>query len=448
MRNVNGQSKVVIIGGGLSGLVAANVLSYLGIESLVLEKSNKIGGWNTSFTDELGNTFDHGYHALDYNRSIITTKFFQKVMNDNYIKFKLKRGLVLKNYLFPYNLPLAEWPKELKEFFDSDPIVDNIRGDLKRNKIAEVYGVRFSNFIFDEVLHSYPSQRWAIKNGGKEEDFSATVYPWFFPKVRRENVRDSEWEIYHDKMRNSTQYILYPKQGGFAAFIDAILEDTNTKFCETRTGVKDIQFNINKENKNLVEIISGDESIEAGLFIWCSSPVLLLRLLKVENLDLGIQKPQKVVLGSFAFEKPINSEYHEILVGSLEHKINRISLPGRISQKTDNLIQVEFFFPEDEYPLDEEYWKDGWLKSLKKIGILKDNNDLKNFMFFTETRGFVSTERYDSLIDHYKEKFLDLKIKNMIIPYFNVGPENINRIIPETIINVVNSLKLINAVYM
>ena len=108
---------VVIFGGGLSGLISANICSHLGIDSILIEKTNSLGGGNKSIKDKKGNIFDYGYHALDYNRSLLTTKFFERVLKNNFHKFQLSRGIVIQNNLFPSNELLPNWPIELKNLF-------------------------------------------------------------------------------------------------------------------------------------------------------------------------------------------------------------------------------------------------------------------------------------------------------------------------------------------
>ncbi len=49
---------IVIIGGGLSGLVSANICSHLGIDTVIIEQSNSLGGGNKSKNDSQGNIFD------------------------------------------------------------------------------------------------------------------------------------------------------------------------------------------------------------------------------------------------------------------------------------------------------------------------------------------------------------------------------------------------------
>ena len=133
---------------------------------------------NKSKNDSQGNIFDYGYHALDYNRSLTTTKFFKKVLKNNYRKFKLKRGIILKDHLIPYNEKINNWPKELKILFPKKLTNDAIKGKLNRKKISKVFGKKFTNLAYEEILRSYPSINWSLKNGGKEEDFFSLVYPF------------------------------------------------------------------------------------------------------------------------------------------------------------------------------------------------------------------------------------------------------------------------------
>ncbi|MGI0022372.1 MAG: hypothetical protein ACRD9Q_05870, partial [Nitrososphaeraceae archaeon] len=127
-----------------------------------------------------------------------------------------------------------------------------------------------------------------------------------------------------------------------------------------------------------------------------------------------------------------------------EHKINRISFPGKISFKKNNLVQTEFLFPSNEFSLNKIQWKTDWLNSLRILGIVQNDNKLRNFTLYKERRGLVTTKNWTSLMSFYKNKFLKLHYENLVIPSFNIGPENINRIIPEVIFNVVNSLRIIN----
>jgi hypothetical protein len=87
------------------------------------------------------------------------------------------------------------------------------------------------------------------------------------------------------------------------------------------------------------------------------------------------------VLGSFEFERPLQCEYTELLVGDPEHLISRASFPGKFSRTTDNLVQLEFAYPRqsDRHETKESYWLEKWVASLQRLGIVQPGNAVVDF---------------------------------------------------------------------
>ena len=100
----------------------------------------------------------------------------------------------------------------------------------------------------------------------------------------------------------------------------------------------------------------------------------------------------------------------------------------------------EFSFPENQYSLNQTYWKPMWLESLKKVGIIKSDNVLKSFSIVSETRGMITKYEIEHMRNLYESKIVREKGSNIIIPSFNFGPENINRVVPQVILNTVKAL--------
>jgi protoporphyrinogen oxidase len=423
----------IIFGGGLSGLTAAHLLSHLGVKTTLLEKGPTVGGANRSYADRAGNVFDSGYHTLDYNRSRLTSLFFRKVLGGNVHKFELKRGLVLRNTLLPYNAPLAEWPSHLREMFDRTPFEDAIGGELTRAKIAAVYGKRFADFAFDEVLPSYPSKKWSLQNGADEADHSGQVYPWFFPRTPRSADRVSETDRYHDRVRGAgRQEVLYPRQGGFAEFLAGIERGIDRQYCEIRTGAADLRFEFAPGTHKLNSVSAGGDTLTAEMYFWCAPFPLLLRTLGIE---VKAGAPQKLALGNFTFAGEVGCPYHEILVGDAELGMSRISFPGKIAQTADCLVQVELLYPAGTASEDPEYWKRRWHEGLRKLGVIRGDTDLLEFSLIVEPRGFATIESFDRLSESFRSRF-DAAGTNFKVPSFHIGPENINRIVPNVLENV------------
>jgi protoporphyrinogen oxidase len=434
------EKSVIIFGGGLSGLVAANICSQYGIKSLLVENTNLLGGGNKSLKDKEGNIFDYGYHALDYNRSLTTTKFFKKVLKNNYRKFKLKRGIILKDHLFPYNEKINNWPKELRILFPKKLTNDAIKGKLNRKKISKVFGKKFTDLAYEEILRSYPSINWSLKNGGKEEDFFSLVYPWFFPRTKKINQRKSEWDVFHDKMRNDlNHFVLYPKKGGFGSFVESIYDNINQKYCKIIKNAKNIEFNIQSKTKKISSVKINGKVCVADTYFWCNSPISLCKILDIKIKE-KIGRPQQIVFGNFVLKNKIKSRFHEILVGSNQHKINRISFPGKIANNNNKLIQVEYSFPLTATKYDKTALKKSWINSLKILGIIHKQDQIKKFTFVKEIRGFVTKHNSDELRNFYKKMIHGKIDDNIILPSFNLGPENINRIVPDVILNTTNAL--------
>jgi hypothetical protein len=435
------KKSIIIFGGGLSGLVTANICSHLGIDSILVESSNSLGGGNKSTRDKEENIFDYGYHALDYNRSFITTKFFEKILKNNYRKFKLERGIIIKDHLIQYNEKINKWPKDLKVLFLKKLQKDTIEGKLNRKKISKVFGKKFTDLAFEDILRSYPSIKWSLENGGKEEDFFGLVYPWFFPKIKKINQRKSEWEIFHDKMRgNSDHFVLYPKNGGFVKFIEAIYEDIDKKYCKTIKNAQKIEYKIESKTNKFSSIKINGDTYVADIYFWCNSPISLCKILGIKIKEVKIGVPQQIVFGNFILKNEIKNKFHEILVGSDQHMINRISFPGKIANTKNKLIQVEYSFPMNIPTCNKKILKESWINSLIKFGIITKKDEIKKFTFIQETRGFVTKHNWKELSDMYKIKINEKKGDNIIIPSFNLGPENINRVVPEVILNTVKTV--------
>jgi hypothetical protein len=89
-------------------------------------------------------------------------------------------------------------------------------------------------------------------------------------------------------------------------------------------------------------------------------------------------------------------------------------------------------------------WKKIWLQSLYDLGLVNKNNSLKNYSFISENRGFVSKYGLQFLINSLKNDMMKSIGNNIIIPSFNLGPENINRVIPEVILNTIKSVNILN----
>ncbi|MFY0642735.1 MAG: NAD(P)-binding protein [Bermanella sp.] len=416
---------VIIFGAGLSGLVAAYTLSSYGIKCCILEKSDHIGGGNASFKNDLGDIFDTGYHALDESRSKITSSLFKKVMPE-YIQHTLRRGIALDGSVFKYNADIEDWPVNLKNKLSLKDF-DNVGDVITSDNLANVYGVDYSEYCKNTILYSYPSEVRSLKEGGSKSRMFDMVYPWFFPKLEKTSDGNSESTKFHNKMRNQEQTVIYPKHSGFFGFIEGLYESIDKQYCDIFLGCKDINIKLNDAYQcESVEALG--VSYTSSHYFWCAP---FIGLASLYGMDLPKGVPQKLALGSFRFNYELPDSFHEILVGDPNHKINRISFPGLLRNERNNLLQVEFIFPADEFDYDVDTWRKSWVSSLIELGII-ENGEYVDFNFKVEFKGMITSDPLDRITKKYEDEFNDLK-GNIYIPFVNAGPENINRLVPSVI---------------
>lgn len=139
--------------------------------------------------------------------------------------------------------------------------------------------------------------------------------------------------------------------------------------------------------------------------------------------------PQKITLGQFIFNQEIDSKYHEILVGSRKYHSNRISFPSKLYPASKGLIQVEYYYPESEQSRTNEEWQQVWLDELRQLGIISASCQPSQVGIIEERRGMATTASFESITDQYHSAYKNVG-SNVTIPYFNLGPENINRVVP------------------
>jgi hypothetical protein len=378
----------VVIGAGTRGLVTAYLLSQLGYKAALVDKAPQIGSGDGSFQAADGTWFDFGMHVLDEMRSPLATRLFKHVLDGRVQRTKLNRGIVLRDCLIPYAPEPRDLPAELRRLLRDDDLVDDIGDDLPtRERLARYYGAGFADLIFDEVLPSYPSEHRHLQFGVDEAELLVNIYPWFFPRARRTPKQADSSRAFHDKLRAGVdQHVLYPLAGGFGEFGRALVGKCDPRLVEVITGMRDIEIALEPDGRNIDCIRGAGRCLAADTYFWASGWPELCRLL-----DLECQNPStdRIVLGSFRLDRPARTDFHEILVGTPEHVINRIHFPGAFRGTDEALMQIEFAFPVAESrPLTPEFWQAAWTESTKALGLLSPQHRVEVFDFKTRTLHF------------------------------------------------------------
>ena len=368
----------IVVGANLSGLVTSYLLDRLGFGVVLLERGARVGGANTSFASPDGTTFDIGMHVLDEMRSEVTTRLFTKVIDGRLNRVLLERAMVLRGHIVPYNAAPTELPDELRELLPGDELADELGTDLPtRERLREYYGA-YADFVFDEVLPSYRCELRHKQLGVDEARLMTNIYPWFFPEAARRVIDEGESRPFHDRLRRGEQqYVLYPKEGGFAGFAQAFI-DAFGSGVEILTDLPDLHFEIDPQSHTVEWVQARGRKLSSRHVFWCARWPQLCKLVDLPAQNLATDN---MLLGSFRFNEPAKSRFNEILVADPEFQIDRISFPGKFAGTGAPALQIEFAFPvaDRETPLEADHWRATWIENLKRLGLLDDTHRVETF---------------------------------------------------------------------
>jgi len=427
----------IIIGGGLAGGITSLILARQGFSGVLLEKGGQPYGANGSIRDENGHHFDIGGHWIYEGRSAFTSRFFRQVQDDEVRSFPIDRSIVLREHRIPYAAPLDEWPQSLRAMMDPNPEADRVTLGSTREAFAEAYGSEFADFLFDEVLASFPSLTWLRDQGEPEEKLMRWVFPWFVPLTDRERAPSSDGDrgfyihesrSYHFEERYSDgpEYVLYPDGDGFGNWIEAIFRK-GREAVDVQLNTDRIELNLDGGEPQVRAVRTEDGTYEPERVFWCAPVSVLCDQL---GWSLPEKKRQIGVLGNFTFEEEVRATEHEIMFGDPDHDIRRVTQPARLAgQEPARTLQVELFFPDGTFDRSEEAWKESWLESLKELGIVEPDHTVTNFQFLSAPMGAVVDEAFQKALGTIREKVLNLST-NLHVPDVKQGPGNSSRSVP------------------
>lgn len=407
--------KAIIIGAGPAGLSAATELSKNKIKSIIVEKTNTVGG--LARTIKLGkNLFDIGPHRF-FTKNKEVNKFFKKYAHNDLIKVKRITRILYKNKFFNYPLSPINTFFSIG-FFNGALIFGSYLSSLffykKKIRSFEDWVVKnFGKRLYITFFKTYTEKVWGIscsKIGSdwasqriKGLNFFSVIINIFFKEKKTKSLID---EFYYLKFgagnlyKNIKKKILINKKNKIL-FNNKVI---SYNFCKDKLKIKSITV-LNEKNRQ--KDIDGD-------YFLSSAP--LTEVIK----SFKIKKPTKInkIINSLKYRNHIGVKLvvkgkifkdNWIYVHSPEVKVARISnyknfSPHMSYGKNINPITMEYFCHEHS-----KIWKkdDSFIIELAKKEIKKLN--LINKSEITEAYVVRSEKAYPIIEKGYQKKIEILK---------------------------------------
>ncbi len=335
----------VILGGGLTGLVAAERLAAAGVEVPVIERESEPGGACRSRTSD-GFTFDHTGHLLHVARPETETYLRELGVWQLLEVHQRRAAVVVGDHVTPY--PIQIHTHRLAPDVRRDCLLGFVRawadaGDSEtanfRDWVLDRFGEGFARHFF------FPYNQKLYR--ARPEELSLDWVGRYVPKPTLEEVVDGAFGLHRSEVGYNATF-RYPRHGGIRMLPDAVAERVPGLQLESR--VVGVHL-----GERWVKTTSGDRTTFDRLVSTVSLPALLdmvlddlpgdvararraLRWVRVLNLALGV-------------EGDAPSDQHWLYIPDPELPYYRVGFPsnhGDVAPRGCHTVSVEVALDPDE----------------------------------------------------------------------------------------------------
>ncbi len=293
--------KTLVVGGGLTGLVAAERLAAAGVTAPVFERESEPGGACRSIEID-GYTFDHTGHLLHIGRPETEAYLTELGVWDELRVWDRKAAIVVGDHVTPY--PIQIHTHGLAPEVRRDCLLGFIRawagetdGEPKafREWVLERFGAGLAEHFF------FPYNRKLYR--AEPEELSLDWVGRYVPKPDLEAVIDGALGL-HDEKIGYNAVFRYPSEGGIRLLPDRVA----TRVPELRTDSEVTGLHL---GEHWLELAGGERLDFDAMVSTISLPALLdmvrdelpaevaearraLRWVRVLNIALGVRGPAPV----------------------------------------------------------------------------------------------------------------------------------------------------------
>jgi len=319
---------VVIVGGGVSGLAMAHLLSESGVSVVVLERDAEIGGLAKSYRYD-GFVFDVGPHRFHTQDPHVNT-WIHRVVAEEAILFPRLSEVYFQGRYF-------RWPLHPSQLIQLPPALAAKSGlDLAANTFRTYDIDSFESYVlrqYGPTLYTHFFKDYSEKFLGIHP--RETHPDWATAGLSRAIIDDKL------QMQNLTQLIkstllqfnkaeidfLYPRHGMFAVWRN-LQRSIEARGGRILTGV-DARMEV--EGDRVVAVQANDERIEPSLVIWTGTIGQACHQLGLPEFNLPYRA---LLLYNVMVDRVVPRKYQWCYYGAKDLVFSRISIPLNFSKDT------------------------------------------------------------------------------------------------------------------
>lgn len=397
------KGKVVILGGGLTGLSAAYHLEEIRrektVDYVVVEKEKTSGGLCRSFTSN-GFTFDIGGHFLHTKNSYVKG-LIKKLLFGNIMRV-IRKSEILKDDIrmpYPFQCNLSYLPDNIK-FECLEEYIKAYADKDKNSKDINTNFKKWINFNFGKGIAKYFMIPFNSKLYGYPlDDIHAENMKKYIPLPNLKEVLDGAL-FKKSKMYGYNAVFVYPQKGGIQSLADAF---------ENRVGSimkGEEAFKIDTKRKKVYlksgECISYDSIIS-------SIPLKELVML-LDGVPEAIRKESEklkcaslvIVNVGYKAQKKIKTQWYYL--PDREYSCYRAGFYSAVSPSMAppkmNSVYVEFSLGEGKNRITTSAYEKKAIESLKRMNVVLDENDIIVCNGIPVKYGYVIFDRFrDSAVN-------------------------------------------------
>jgi len=215
---------IIIVGAGIAGLTLAKKLAAQGIDTIMIEREDSVGGLARSFRYDNGAIFDIGPHRFHTDDEKVR-HFIEETLYDNLMTIPRDSQL----FIFDRYVP---WPVTLKSVLALPPVMllrmgfDLLLPRKAANESFESYIIeRYGRTLYDVFFKPYTEKFLNYKCANLHRD-------WASAGINRATIDKQVNTASLAKLVGSVLFskgaetkFLYPREGGIGAFTDKLAAD-------------------------------------------------------------------------------------------------------------------------------------------------------------------------------------------------------------------------------